>query len=200
MKERSRGPSSVSSPPSFSTFLPLPSLPILPLFHGVTLARRRRRRRWRKEEEAMCVASPSLSPSGFCGPEEPSSLSLPLTVEAAARERELQKVPFGGNALSLFTLRPSYILYPGTWKQKERRRGKRPWGSLLSATSKPESRRRRRGRCPKSRRGGGGGCGVGGGGKACCCCCMSLFLSAAAAADLRGGKLHNSGRGRRTRW
>ena len=131
-------------------------------------------------------------------------LSLPPSDGRGSSQRErAPKSPFRRQrSLSLFTLRPSYILYPGTWKEKERRRGKRPWGSLLSATSKPESRRRRRrGRCPKSR--GGGGCGVGGGGKACCCCCMSLFLAAAAAAaaaDLRRGKLHNSGRGRRTRW
>ncbi len=148
MKERSRGPSSVSSPPSFSTFLPLPSLPILPLFHGVTLARRRRRRRWRKEEEAMCVASPSLSPSGFCGPEEPSSLSLPLTVEAAARERELQKVPFGGNALSLSSRSArliSSILEHGNRKRDEEERDP---GVLFSPPH------------PSRNRGGGGGAGA----------------------------------------
>ncbi len=137
MKERSRGSSSVFhfSPPSlppYSTSFPRSNIG--------------------EAEAAMAeggggdVCGLSLSPpSGFCGPEEPSSLSLPLTVEAAARERELQKVPFGGNALSLSSRSArliSSILEHGKRKRDEEERDP---GVLFSPPH------------PSRNRGGGGG-------------------------------------------
>ncbi len=72
----------------------------------------------------MCVASPSLSPSGFCGPEEPSSVSLPLTVEAAARERESSKKSLSAATLSL-SLHAPPVLYPLSWNMERGREAKR---------------------------------------------------------------------------